>query len=118
MQVTELEVYCVTDGQRKNSQPHPSQPPHPPQQPQPWRKTPEWTEKYLKTLTEDIVSFKPSCELGLSDIRILMLGTVGTGKSSFYNTINSAFKGRISHNAPCGVASNGITIAVWHQCKM
>ncbi|XP_052212388.1 interferon-induced protein 44-like [Dreissena polymorpha] len=67
--------------------------------------------EYLETLTEDIVSFKPSCELGLSDVRILMLGPVGTGKSSFYNTVNSVFKGRISHNAPCWVASNGITIA-------
>ncbi|XP_052213304.1 interferon-induced protein 44-like [Dreissena polymorpha] len=102
LQVTELEVYAITDGQRKMSQP---------KQTQPWRKTPEWTEKYLETLTEDIVSFKPSCELGLSDVRILMLGPVGTGKSSFYNTVNSVFKGRISHNAPCGVASNGITIA-------
>ncbi|XP_052284905.1 interferon-induced protein 44-like isoform X2 [Dreissena polymorpha] len=97
--VTELEVYSVTDGQRRKTPP------------QPWRKTPEWNKKYLETLTEDIVSFKPSGKLGLSDVRILMLGPVGTGKSSFYNTINSVFKGRISQSAPCGVATNGISIA-------
>ncbi|KAH3825421.1 hypothetical protein DPMN_127296 [Dreissena polymorpha] len=66
---------------------------------------------YLDTLTEDIVSFKPSGKLRLSDVRILMLGPIGTGKSSFYNTINSVFKGRIYRSAPCGLSTNGITIA-------
>ncbi|XP_052212383.1 interferon-induced protein 44-like [Dreissena polymorpha] len=66
---------------------------------------------YLETLTEDIVSFKPSGKLGLSDVRILMLGPVGTGKSSFYNTIDSVFKGRISRSAPCGLSTNCKTIA-------
>ncbi|KAH3795421.1 interferon-induced protein 44-like [Dreissena polymorpha] len=104
MQVTELEVYGITDGQRiKTIQ----QTPLPPQF---WRKTLEWNKKYLDTLTEGIVSFKPPGEMGLSDVRILMLGPVGTGKSSFYNTINSVFKGRISHSASCGIDSNGITI--------
>ncbi|KAH3892853.1 hypothetical protein DPMN_016986 [Dreissena polymorpha] len=99
MQVTDLEVYGITDGQRIKT----------PQQP--WRKTPEWNKKYLETLTEEIVSFKPCCEMGLSEVRILMLGPVGMGKSSFYNTINSVFKGRISQSAPCGISANGITIA-------
>ncbi|KAH3825422.1 hypothetical protein DPMN_127297 [Dreissena polymorpha] len=103
--VIELEVYSVTDGQRIKSLPQPTQ------QLQPWRKTPEWNEKYLETLTEDIVSFKPSGKLGLSDVRILMLGPVGTGKSSFYNTIDSVFKGRISRSAPCGLSTNCKTIA-------
>ncbi|XP_052286647.1 interferon-induced protein 44-like isoform X2 [Dreissena polymorpha] len=40
-----------------------------------------------------------------------MLGPIGAGKSSFYNTINSVFKGRISRSAPCGLSTNGITIA-------
>ncbi|KAH3702009.1 interferon-induced protein 44-like [Dreissena polymorpha] len=101
---TELEDCRVTDVQRIKT------PPQPPQ-PRPWRKTPEWNKKYLETLTEDIISFKPSGELGLSDVRILMQGPVGMGKSSFYNTINSVFKGRISQSAPCGVAKSGITIA-------
>ncbi|KAH3742378.1 hypothetical protein DPMN_049119 [Dreissena polymorpha] len=97
MHVTELEVYNVSDGQRNNSPL------------KPWRKTPEWNEKFLETLTEDIVSFEPSGELGLSNVRILMLGPVGTGKSSFYNTINSVFKGRISQRARCGNATHSIT---------
>ncbi|XP_052285297.1 interferon-induced protein 44-like [Dreissena polymorpha] len=100
MYVTELEVYRVTDGQRKKK---PTLP---------WRKTPEWNEKFLETLTEDIVSFKPSGKLGLSDIRILLLGPVGTGKSSFYNTIDSVLKGRISQRARCGNATHSITTAV------
>ncbi|KAH3817467.1 hypothetical protein DPMN_119003 [Dreissena polymorpha] len=43
---------------------------------------------------EDFVAFKPPREMGLSDVRILMLGPVGAGESSFYNTINSVFKSR------------------------
>ncbi|KAH3823328.1 hypothetical protein DPMN_125126 [Dreissena polymorpha] len=100
LQVTELEVYAITDGQRKQSPVL-----------QTWRKHPEWNEKFLETLTEEIASFKPSGELGLSDVRILMLGPVGTGKSSFYNTINSVFKGRITQRAPSGIGTQSITTA-------
>ncbi|XP_052285298.1 interferon-induced protein 44-like [Dreissena polymorpha] len=89
-------------GQRKKT---------PPKLPQPWRKTPDWNDKYLKTLTEAIEAFKPSGELGVSDVRILMLGPVGAGKSSFYNTINSVFKDHITKRAPCGVSTQGITLA-------
>ncbi|KAH3825418.1 hypothetical protein DPMN_127293 [Dreissena polymorpha] len=41
-----------------------------------------------------------------------MLGPVGTGKSSFYNTINSVFKGRITQRAPSGIGTQSITTAV------
>ncbi|KAH3817461.1 interferon-induced protein 44-like [Dreissena polymorpha] len=92
MAVTELEVYRLTDGEVT-----------------PWRKTPEWNEKFLETLMEDIVAFKPPREMGLSEVRVLMLGPVGSGKSSFYNTINSIFKGRISQRARSGKASHSIT---------
>ncbi|KAH3817511.1 hypothetical protein DPMN_119049 [Dreissena polymorpha] len=92
MAVTELEVYRLTDGKVT-----------------PWRKTPEWNEKFLETLMEDIVVFKPPREMGLSEVRVLMLSRVGSGKSSFSNTINSIFKGRISQRARSGKASHSIT---------
>ncbi|KAH3776046.1 hypothetical protein DPMN_177459 [Dreissena polymorpha] len=96
MAVMEMEVYCLTDGERK---------------PVPWRKTPEWNEKFLDTLMEEIVAFKPPREMGLSAVRVLMLGPVGSGKSSFYNTINSVFKGRISQGARTGKSAHSITSA-------
>ncbi|XP_052212600.1 interferon-induced protein 44-like isoform X2 [Dreissena polymorpha] len=92
--VTEMEVYRVIDGEMDIIH---------------WRKTPEWNEKFLETLMEDIVAFKPPREMGLSEVRVLMLGPVGSGKSSFYNTVNSVFKGRISQRARSGKAVHSIT---------
>ncbi|XP_060584187.1 interferon-induced protein 44-like [Ruditapes philippinarum] len=101
MIVTELEVYKVTDGQRKKIKA------------EPWRKTKSWNEKFLDELTEDVVSFKPFPDLDISEARILMIGPVGAGKSSFYNTINSIFRGRITQRAGSGSAEQSLTTAVW-----
>ncbi|XP_045161383.1 interferon-induced protein 44-like [Mercenaria mercenaria] len=99
MNVTELEVYKVADGQRKKKKE------------EPWRKTKGWNEKFLDELTEDIVSFKPLPDLHISEARVLMIGPVGAGKSSFYNTINSIFRGRITQRACSGSAEQSLTTA-------
>ncbi|XP_053376723.1 interferon-induced protein 44-like [Mercenaria mercenaria] len=99
MNVTELEVYKVADGKRI------------PTQQKPWRKTKTWNEKFLDELTEDIVTFKPLEDLKVKDARILMIGPVGAGKSSFYNTINSIFRGRITQRAGSGSAEQSLTTA-------
>ncbi|KAL4224202.1 Interferon induced protein 44 [Mactra antiquata] len=99
MNVTELEVYQVTDGKRQKATPTP------------WRKTPAWNDKFLDGLIEDITTFKPFPDLDISEARILMLGPVGAGKSSFYNTINSIFRGRITQKAGSGSAEQSLTTA-------
>ncbi|XP_053376755.1 interferon-induced protein 44-like [Mercenaria mercenaria] len=99
MNVTELEVYKVSDGQRKKTKV------------EPWRKTKGWNEKFLDELTEDIVSFKPLSDLHISEARVLMIGPVGAGKSSFYNTINSIFRSRIAQRACSGSAEQSLTTA-------
>ncbi|KAL4224203.1 Interferon-induced protein 44-like [Mactra antiquata] len=96
MIVTELEVYQVTDGKRQKAI---------------WRKTPAWNDKFLDGLIEDITTFKPFPDLDTSEARILMLGPVGAGKSSFYNTINSIFRGRITQKAGSGSAEQSLTTA-------
>jgi polynucleotide 5'-kinase involved in rRNA processing len=68
--------------------------------------------QYLNELTEDIVSFKPIPDLKVTDARILIIGPVGAGKSSFFNTINSIFRGRITQKARSGSAEQSLTTAV------
>lgn len=58
------------------------------------------------------MSFKPIADLKIPQARVLMIGPVGAGKSSFYNTINSIFKERISNRACSGSAEQSLTTAV------
>lgn len=99
MEVTELEVYIVTDGQRKKTPPVT----------EPWRKTKQWNTMLLKELKEEVVAFKPHPDLEITDAKILMIGPVGAGKSSFYNTIDSVFRGRITSRAGSGSAEQSLT---------
>ncbi|KAH3798649.1 hypothetical protein DPMN_152251 [Dreissena polymorpha] len=49
----------------------------------------------------------------LQDYRILLIGPVGAGKSSFCNTVNSVFRGRMTQRAICGEGPHSITTAVY-----
>ncbi|XP_060596285.1 interferon-induced protein 44-like [Ruditapes philippinarum] len=102
MEVTELEVYMVTDGQRtKKIEKKLS----------PWRKIKDWNEKFYNDLKEEIVNFKPIQGSNVSEARILMLGPVGAGKSSFFNTIDSIYRGRITQRASSGSSEHSLTTA-------
>jgi ABC-type branched-subunit amino acid transport system ATPase component len=68
--------------------------------------------QFLNELTEEIVSFKPIPDLKVKDARILIIGPVGAGKSSFFNSINSIFQGRITQKACSGSAEQSLTTAV------
>lgn len=99
MSVTELEVYKVHDGQRQK------------QVIETWRNTDVWNEKLQSELTEEIKSFRPIDGLKVTEARILMLGPIGGGKSSFYNTISSVFRGRITRRACSGSTGQSLTTA-------
>ncbi|XP_052214071.1 interferon-induced protein 44-like [Dreissena polymorpha] len=71
--------------------------------------------RVTETLMEDIVAFKPPREMGMSEVRVLMLGPVGSGKSSFYNTVNSIFNGCISQRTRSGKAAHSITTLGFHK---
>jgi len=45
----------------------------------------------------------------VSDFRLLLTGPVGSGKSSFINSISSVFAGRIKQPAVTGNSPTGIT---------
>uniref|UniRef100_A0A4W5NDR8 Uncharacterized protein n=1 Tax=Hucho hucho TaxID=62062 RepID=A0A4W5NDR8_9TELE len=73
----------------------------------PWREV-AWTEDRRETLMESISSYKPGCE-ALSEARVLLLGPVGAGKSSFISSVQSVFTGRFTNRAMVGSSSASFT---------
>lgn len=96
MVVTEMEVYKVSDGKSVVKDIT-------------WRKTKKWNEKLMDELMDDIVNFEPLSDIGSTVARILLIGPVGAGKSSFCNTVNSIFRGRITLRAGSGSAEQSLT---------
>ncbi|XP_039077632.1 interferon-induced protein 44-like isoform X2 [Hyaena hyaena] len=62
----------------------------------------------MNQLLEELRAFKPNVDL-ISEIRILLLGPVGSGKSSFINSVRSAFQGRLTRQAIVGSDDTSIT---------
>lgn len=64
--------------------------------------------KIQNSLLHDIRSYKPHGHR-VPQTRILLLGPVGAGKSSFFNSVKSVFSGHVTHQALVGSAVNGIS---------
>lgn len=60
---------------------------------------------------ETILSYKPALKV-VSQARILLVGPVGAGKSSFFNSINSVFRGSMTCQAIAGKAAKSLTTQV------
>uniref|UniRef100_A0A672G6Q7 Interferon-induced protein 44-like n=1 Tax=Salarias fasciatus TaxID=181472 RepID=A0A672G6Q7_SALFA len=73
----------------------------------PWR-TIVWESEKRKELIERIQAYKPLIS-SVSQVRVLLVGPVGAGKSSFFNSINSVFKGHITSQAISGCAATSLT---------
>uniref|UniRef100_A0A3Q2GKZ6 Interferon-induced protein 44-like n=1 Tax=Cyprinodon variegatus TaxID=28743 RepID=A0A3Q2GKZ6_CYPVA len=73
----------------------------------PWR-TIIWESGNKKKLIESIQSYKPTVS-SVSQARVLLIGQVGAGKSSFFNSINSVFKGHVTWQAFSGCSSTSLT---------
>lgn len=69
-----------------------------------WRKM-EWGEEAREKLLESVRSFKPASE-SVSEARILLIGPVGAGKSSFISSVQSVFSGRVINRAMVGSSSS------------
>lgn len=66
----------------------------------------------MTSLKEAVECYEPYKGVKLNAVNILMIGPVGSGKSSFYNTITSIFRGRISSQAPAGSVEHSLTSQV------
>ncbi|XP_061489444.1 interferon-induced protein 44-like [Rhineura floridana] len=73
----------------------------------PWRET-KWAAADREEIMKQIRAYKPLLDT-VPQIRVLFLGPVGAGKSSFFNSVNSTFRGYVSSQAASGSDSTSLT---------
>ncbi|XP_024134776.1 interferon-induced protein 44-like isoform X1 [Oryzias melastigma] len=73
----------------------------------PWRPV-IWESKRKTELMESIKFYKP-LNSSVTQARVLLIGPVGAGKSSFFNSINSIFRGHVTSQAISGSSSTSLT---------
>ncbi|KAL2090174.1 hypothetical protein ACEWY4_014862 [Coilia grayii] len=69
----------------------------------PWRQL-NWSDETRTALLESIRSYKPACD-SVPAARVLLVGPVGAGKSSFISSVQSVFYGRVLNRAMVGSSS-------------
>ncbi|KAI4872054.1 hypothetical protein NFI96_018771, partial [Prochilodus magdalenae] len=93
LQLTECEVYRVEGAGSLMEKP--------------WRNI-QWDFEKRKSLMDMIAGWKHGVS-SVKKARVLLIGPVGAGKSSFFNSINSIFKGYVSTQANTGCAGTSLT---------
>ncbi|XP_031430167.1 interferon-induced protein 44-like isoform X2 [Clupea harengus] len=73
----------------------------------PWRQV-DWSEETKEVLMESVRSYKPACD-SVAAARVLLVGPVGAGKSSFISSVQSMFYGRVMNRAMVGSSSSSST---------
>ncbi|XP_036067439.1 interferon-induced protein 44-like [Oryzias melastigma] len=73
----------------------------------PWRPV-IWESKRKTELMESIQFYKP-LNSSVTQARVLLIGPVGAGKSSFFNSFNSVFRGHVTGQAMAGSTSTSLT---------
>ncbi|XP_046907346.1 interferon-induced protein 44-like [Hypomesus transpacificus] len=74
----------------------------------PWREIHWNSEGKYKELKEYVQSSRPLIN-SVEKARILLVGQVGSGKSSFFNSINSVFRGNVTGQAITGIAGTSLS---------
>uniref|UniRef100_A0A3B4AFE2 G domain-containing protein n=1 Tax=Periophthalmus magnuspinnatus TaxID=409849 RepID=A0A3B4AFE2_9GOBI len=67
-------------------------------------------------LMDSVSTYKPLCS-SVSRVRVLLVGPVGAGKSSFFNSINSVFRGHVTSQAMAGCSATSLTTQVLHKTQ-
>ncbi|KAG2461691.1 IF44L protein, partial [Polypterus senegalus] len=73
--------------------------------PMPWLTCPLWKKPQMMDF---IRSYKPPIN-SVTQARILLIGPIGAGKSSFFNSINSTFRGHVTSQAIAGSSVSSLT---------
>ncbi len=68
------------------------------------------------TLAKKIMKFKAPASANVPRVNALIFGPAGSGKSSFMNTVDSIFQGRISRLVEAGTATVSLTRELRKQC--
>lgn len=66
----------------------------------------------LRSLKDFVSNYKPLPDMRISEVNILLVGQINAGKSSFFNTLNSIFRGEISSRACAGTSTHSLTTTV------
>ncbi|XP_062595301.1 interferon-induced protein 44-like [Saccostrea cucullata] len=75
----------------------------------PWREPPLWDENNFQILKHFVSSYKPLKDMNIPEVNILLVGQIGSGKSSLFNTVNSIFRGEITARACAGNSPHSVT---------
>ncbi|XP_028995811.1 interferon-induced protein 44-like [Betta splendens] len=67
----------------------------------PWR-TIQWTAERKQALRKFIQSYRTEIKT-VHQARVLLVGQIGSGKSSFFNSLNSIFRGNMTYQANAGI---------------
>lgn len=94
LKVTDLEVYRILEREEEEK---------------PWREHFEWTTKTMQELKETLQVYEPRVEANVPAANILLIGQIGAGKSSFFNSVDSIFRGRVTNKACSGSSERSIT---------
>ncbi|XP_047671497.1 interferon induced protein 44c2 isoform X2 [Tachysurus fulvidraco] len=72
------------------------------------KETELWCERTRQSLIDVISHWTPSVS-SVQKARVLLVGAVGAGKTSFFTSLNSVFKGHVSFRANTGTAGTSLT---------
>jgi predicted GTPase len=67
----------------------------------------------MQELKEGLEMYRPLEQLKVRQTKIMLIGQIGTGKSSFFNTVNSIFRGYVTSQACSGTAEHSLTTQVY-----
>ncbi|XP_039591541.1 interferon-induced protein 44-like isoform X1 [Polypterus senegalus] len=84
-----------------------SPPPPPPLLEKPWREQ-EFSSRIRNELLEEIRNYKTLTE-SVEEPRILLVGQITAGKSSFFNSLNSVFRGHVMLQAASGYGDTSVS---------
>ncbi|XP_039591160.1 interferon-induced protein 44-like [Polypterus senegalus] len=85
----------------------PEPPPPPPLLETPWREQ-EFSTRIRDELLKNIRTYKTVTE-SVEKPRILLIGQIGAGKSSFFNSVNSVFRGHVMLQATAGYGATSLS---------